>query len=161
MPPLFAKRPVALVLGLALSFAAVGGGALAAVDAGKVISARIDNYKKIGTAFKAINDGLKADAPDAKAIAAQAKVMKDLSAQIPNWFPKGTGPESGVKTRAKAEIWSDWATFAASAKSLNAESTKLESLAKAGDIDAIKAQVKATGGACKTCHDKFRGPEIK
>lgn len=161
MSPLSAKRPVALVLGLALSFAAVGGAALAAVDAGKVISTRIDNYKKIGKAFKDINDGLKADAPDAKAIAAQAKVIKDLSGHIPSWFPKGTGPEAGVKTRAKAEIWSDWATFAAAAKGLQTESAKLETIAKGGDIDAIKGQVKATGGACKTCHDKFRGPEIK
>jgi cytochrome c556 len=157
----FAKRPVALVLGLALSFAAVGGAALAAVDAGKVIAARIDNYKKIGTAFKGINDGLKADTPDTKAIAAQAKTIKDLSGHIPSWFPKGTGPESGVKTRAKADIWSDWATFAASAKGLHTESAKLETIARGGDIDAIKAQVKATGGACKTCHDKFRGPEVK
>ncbi len=157
----FAKRPVALVLGLALSFAAVGGVAVAAVDAGKVITSRIDSYKKIGKAFKDINDGLKADAPDAKAIAAQAKTMKDLSGHIPSWFPKGTGPETGLKTRAKADIWTDWATFAASAKSLNAESAKLETIAKGGNIDAIKAQVKATGGACKTCHDKFRGPEIK
>ena len=133
MSPLFAKRPVALVLGLALSFTAVGGAALAAVDAGKTIAARIDNYKKIGSAFKTINDGLKADTPDAKAIAAQAKIMKDVSAGIPNWFPKGTGPESGVKTRAKAEIWTDWATFAASAKSLNAESAKLETIANSDD----------------------------
>lgn len=157
----FTKRPVALVLGLALSFAAVGGVAMAAVDAGKVITSRIDNYKKIGKAFKDINDGLKADAPDAKAIAAQAKTIKDLSGHIPSWFPKGTGPETGLKTRAKADIWTDWATFAASAKSLNAESAKLETISKGGNIDAIKAQVKATGGACKTCHDKFRGPEVK
>jgi cytochrome c556 len=161
MSPLFAKRPVALILGLTLGFTAVGGAALAAVDAGKVITSRIDNYKKIGTAFKAINDGLKADTPDTKAIAVQAKVIKDLSGQIPSWFPKGTGPEAGVKTRAKAEIWSDWATFAASAKGLQTESAKLETLAKRGDLEAIKAQVKATGGACKTCHDKFRGPEVK
>ncbi|MCB2043690.1 MAG: cytochrome c, partial [Rhodoferax sp.] len=25
-----------------------------------------------------------------------------------------------------------------------------------GNIDAIKAQVGATGGACKACHDDFR-----
>ena len=161
MPAVSFKRPLGAVLGLALAFTAVGGAAWAAVDAAKVISARIDNYKKIGTAFKAINDGLKADTPDPKMIGAQAKIIKDLSAKIPSWFPKGTGPEAGVKTRAKAEIWSDWATFAAAAKGLNTESGKLETLAKAGDLDAIKAQVKATGGACKTCHDKFRGPEVK
>lgn len=161
MPVVSIKRPLGAVLGLALAFTAIGGAAWAAVDAAKVISARIESYKKIGTAFKTINDGLKADKPDTKVIAAQAKIMKDLSAKIPSWFPKGSGPEAGIKTRAKAEIWSDWATFAAASKGLNAESAKLESLAKAGDIEAIKGQVKATGGACKTCHDKFRGPEVK
>jgi cytochrome c556 len=157
----FAKRPVALAFGLALCFAAAGGTAVAAVDAGKAISGRIDNFKKIGTAFKTINDGLKADAPDAKAIAAQAKIIKELSGKIPSLFPKGTGPETGIKTRAKADIWTDWATFGAAAKGLQTESAKLETIANGGDIDAIKAQVKATGGACKTCHDKFRGPEQK
>lgn len=66
-----------------------------------------------------------------------------------------------MKTRAKAEIWGDWATFAAAAKGLQTESAKLETIANGGNIDAIKGQVKATGGACKTCHDKFRGPEVK
>ncbi|HEX5379716.1 MAG TPA: cytochrome c [Phenylobacterium sp.] len=161
MPIFSSRRPVGLVLGLALGFAALGGTALAAVDAAKVITARIDNYKKIGTAFKAINDGLKADTPDTKAIAAQAKVVKDLAGHIPGWFPKGSGPETGLKTRAKAEIWTDWATFTAASKGLLTESAKLETIARGGDIEAIKAQVKATGGACGTCHTKFRGPEQK
>jgi cytochrome c556 len=160
MPASSAKRPVVLALGLALSLAAVGGTAVAAIDAAKVEKSRHDNFHKLGAAFKAINDGLKADTPDTKAIAAQAKVMKDLAPHLTSWFPKGSGPESGIKTRSKAEIWTDWATFAASAKSLSAETAKLETIAKGGDIDAIKAQVKATGGACGTCHTKFRGPEV-
>lgn len=161
MPVTFPKRPAALALGLILGLSIAGGTALAAVDAAKVYADRHDNFKKIGMAFKTINDGLKADAPDSKAIAAQAKIISDLSGKIPSWFPKGSGPESGVKTRAKAEIWSDWATFQASAKSLQTESAKLQTIALKGDVEAIKAQTKATGKACGTCHDKFRGPEQK
>jgi cytochrome c556 len=155
------KSPVALALGLALSLTAVGGVAVAAVDAAKVITAREANFKKIGTAFKAIIDGLKADTPDTKAMAVQAKIIKDLSPKIVHWFPKGTGPESGLKTGAKAEIWTDWATFASAAKGLQTESAKLELVAKTGNVDAIKAQVKVTGGACGTCHTKFRAQEKK
>lgn len=161
MPASPAQRSALIALGLALGLAAVGGAAAAAIDAAKVEKARMDNFHKIGVAFKAINDGLKADAPDSKAIAVQAKTIKDLSTQIPSWFPKGSGPETGIKTRAKAEIWSDWGTFAAAAKNLTTESAKLETIAMGGDVNAIKAQVKATGGACGTCHTKFRGPEQK
>ena len=38
---------------------------------------------------------------------------------------------------------------------------KLEAIAKTGDVEAIKAQVKATGGACGTCHNKFREKDKK
>jgi len=153
------KRPIRLALALAIGLAA-GGTALAAVDAAKVEHDRHENFHKIGAAFKVVNDQLKADKPDTGAIAAQAHIVRELAPQIPTWFPAGSGPESGVKTRAKPEIWSDKAGFAAAAKGLEAESAKLETIARAGDLEAVKIQVKAVGGACKTCHDKFRGPEL-
>ncbi|MBP6547167.1 MAG: cytochrome c [Phenylobacterium sp.] len=150
------KRPLGLALGVALSLTAVGGAALAAVSAEKVIAERQKGLKAMGGAFKTINDNLKTDAPDAKLIAAQAKIVKDGSHKIPGWFPKGSGPEAGFKTAAKPEIWTDGAKFAAAAKGLQVEAAKLETIAKGGNIDAIKAQVKATGGACGTCHTPFR-----
>ena len=79
----------------------------------------------------------------------------------PCWFPKGSGPESGVKTDAKAEVWNDAAGFAAAANRFQGEAAKLQEIAAGGDIAAIKAQVRATGGACKNCHDKYRVPEEK
>jgi cytochrome c556 len=39
---------------------------------------------------------------------------------------------------------------------MQAEMSKLAVVAKAGNIDTLKAQVGATGGACKACHDNFR-----
>jgi cytochrome c556 len=134
--------------------------AVAAVDAAKVEHDRMEGFHKIGGAFKLVNDQLKADKPDTGVIAAQAKVVADLAKQIPSWFPAGSGPETGIKTRAKAEIWSDNGGFVAAAKGLETESTKLASVAAGGNVDAIKAQVKATGGACGTCHNKYRGPEL-
>lgn len=152
----FTKRPLGLVLGVALSLTAIGGAAAAAVSAQKVITERQKGLKAMGGAFKTINDNLRTDGPDAKLIVAQSKIIKDAARRIPHWFPKGSGPEAGFKTAAKPEIWTDPARFAAAAKGLQVESAKLETIAKGGDIDAIKAQVKATGGACGACHTPFR-----
>ena len=143
-----ALRGAAAVV-LAVS-AVVAGGALAHEDmgkvpntpAGKAVAARHQNYKQLGGAFKALTDELKKDTPDKAVIAASAAKMKALAGQIPSWFPKGSGPESGAKTDAKPDIWKDPNGFAA-----------------AGDLEAVKGQVRATGGACKNCHDKFRVPE--
>lgn len=145
---------LALTLGLAAA-----GGALAQTAAQKAVTTRQAGYKQMGAAFKAINDELKAGSPNTAAIAAQAQKMADLGAQVPAWFPKGSGPEAGVKTRAKPEIWTDAAGFAAVARALRPEAVKLQQVAAAGDLDAVRAQVRAVGGACKSCHDKYRGPE--
>jgi cytochrome c556 len=85
--------------------------------------------------------------------------MNTLASQEASWFPKGTGPEAGVKTGAKSAIWTDPKGFAAAIQKLQAETGKLQQVASAGDLSAIKAQVQPTGGACKSCHDKFRVPD--
>jgi cytochrome c556 len=148
---------------LALTAGLTAGAALAQDNApapptagGKAVLTRQAHYKDLNGAFKAINEQVRSDAPDKAAIAAGAGKMKALAADLPGWFPKGSGPEAGVKTAAKAEIWTDAEGFAAVATKLQAETAKLSDAATAGDMDAIKAQVRATAGACKTCHDKYR-----
>jgi cytochrome c556 len=45
---------------------------------------------------------------------------------------------------------------------LQDETTKLQQGAAGGDLDAVKAQARAVGGACKNCHDQYRAaPEPK
>jgi len=156
MFPKKSRLAVALLAGCTLSATA----ALAAVDAAKAYEARHDQFHTIAGAFKAIMDGLKAEKPDTAAIAAKAKTIEGLAHQIPSWFPVGTGAESGVKTRAKPEIWSDAAGFAAAAKNLETQSAALAAIAASGDLVAISTQAKAMGGACGACHTKYRGPEI-
>jgi len=127
--------------------------------AGKAAAARHENFKQLGGAFKAIVDQLKKDAPDKAVIAANAQKANALAAQQPSWFPKGSGAESGVKTDAKPEIWSDPQGFAAAVQKLQAATAKLQQVASTDDMAAIKAQVQATGGACKNCHETYRVPE--
>lgn len=130
-----------------------------ASPAGKVVLVRQAHYRELNSAFRAVNDELRKDAPDKAAITANAGKMRALAADLPSWFPKGSGPEAGVPTRAKAEIWTDAEGFAAAAGGLAGETVKLEQVAAAGDLDAIKAEGRATNGACGACHSKFRGPE--
>jgi cytochrome c556 len=118
---------------------------------------RHEKYEDLGKTFKVLLDNSKLDAPDMAAVTPAAAKVKDYADQMGTWFPAGTGPEvPGTKTRAKAEIWTDRATFDAAVAKLQEEATKL---AAATDAAAFKAQFGATGGACKNCHDKFRTPE--
>ena len=145
---------VALAVGLGVA----AGGAFAA-DQAAAVQARQQHFKDQGKAFKAVLDELKKDAPDKAVVAANAAKLKASSAALPTWFPKGSGPEAGVKTEAKPDIWSDAAGFAAAADRFKTEAAKFDQLAQAGDLDAVKADVRAVGGSCKNCHDKFRVPD--
>lgn len=149
------NRNSLIVIALTTSLG-LGGAAAAAVNAKAVVEARQNQFKTFGKSMKAINDGLKADAPDMAAIASNAATIRGLAPRIVTWFPKGTGPETGLKMEARAEIWSDPAGFAAAARRLEPEAAKLEALARAGDVAGARAQVRLVGGSCKGCHDKFK-----
>jgi cytochrome c556 len=144
-------------LGLALVIApyifAVAGLAAGATE---VVKARHDNFHKLGGDFKAISEQLKADKPDLAVIQAKAADAKALAGTMNSWFPAGSGPESGEKTEAKAEIWSDAAGFAAKREAFQTESAKLQQVAAADNLEAIKMQFKATGESCKACHSSYR-----
>ncbi|MEY2760000.1 MAG: hypothetical protein RIR33_3778 [Pseudomonadota bacterium] len=122
-------------------------------DIAAFMKTRHDNYEDIGKNMKVLQDNMKLDAPDMAAVTAAATKIKGHADEMATWFPAGTGPESGIKTEAKAEIWTDRVTFNAAVVKLQEESGKL---AAATDAAGFKAQFPATGGACKACHDKFR-----
>lgn len=129
--------------------------AMAATPA-ESIKERQKNLKATGEALKTINDTLKTSAPDKAAIKQAGLRIKSTADAIDTWFPKGTGPEAGVETAAKPGIWSDPSDFAAKVKVLRAEVAKLVPLTEAGDVDGVRAQVRATGKSCGNCHDTYR-----
>jgi cytochrome c556 len=138
------------------SFCAV---ALAAPTPQDAIRARQSNLKDIGGAFKAIRDQLRVSTPNMTTIKQAAQQIKDLAADQAHWFPKGSGPEAGVKTAAKQEIWSDAKGFAEALDRFSIEAPKLATFAEANDVAALRSQVTTVGQACKGCHDKYRVPE--
>lgn len=143
------------VFAVAAVLALTAGGALAATAA-ETIAARQQGYKQMGAAFKGLNDELRAGSPDKAKLVAYAKTMHTQALLVPRWFPKGTGPEAGVKTKAKPGIWAEPARFATLSRNLATETAKLQTAAASGDLNALRAQVRATGGACKACHDSYR-----
>jgi cytochrome c556 len=124
-----------------------------------VMDVRQEHYKGMGKAMKGIGDQLKSDAPSVEAIQRHAALIAGDAPRILTWFPAGSGAESGRKTRAKAEVWTDAATFRERAHAFEAEAGRFNQIAQAGDIAAIRAAQPALGTACKNCHDRFRAPE--
>lgn len=131
-------------------------GAVAAADMVSVIQARQANYKQIGKSAKGIYDALNSPAPSVQAIQGYAHTIDTLAPQLPSWFPAGSGPEAGVKTEAKPDIWAKPAEFKADAAALAAEAHKFDQVAATGDLAAIRAEFPNLGKTCKTCHDSFR-----
>jgi cytochrome c556 len=162
-----ALRTIVTALALTAGLGLVAAGTALAADpppapttpGGKALVARQAHFKEQNAIFKAIGDETRKDAPDKAVIAADAAKLKALGADLPTWFPKGSGPETGLPTAAKPEIWTDADGFAAAAAKLQDETAKLAAVSTGGDMDAIKAQVRVTAGACKLCHDKYRAPE--
>ena len=130
--------------------------AAAPTDPGAQIKVRHDGMKQIGAAFKQIAQQVKSGTPDARVVAPAAATVKRLSVAQLDWFPKGSGPESGLKTHTKAAAWTDPAGFRTAQQNFVAEAAKLNAVAVRGDMAALPAQFKATGQTCGGCHDKYR-----
>ena len=90
---------------------------------------------------------------DAKAAAENAEVVSAL-AKLP-WTAFGDGTDKG-ETRAKPEIWKESAKFKEASDKMVAEIGKLNTAAKAGNLDALKAAFGPAAASCKACHDNFR-----
>jgi cytochrome c556 len=90
---------------------------------------------------------------DAMAAASNADVVAAMS-KLP-WAAFGEGTDKG-DTRAKPEIWKEADKYKEAADKMQAEIVKLNTAAKAGNIDALKAAFGPAAATCKACHDNFR-----
>lgn len=138
---------------------AVAGVSVAAWAAtpSETITARSTNFKQMGRAQKTIMDELKKSNPDIGAIRASANTIATLAPQVSRWFPRGTGKESGLKTGALPAIWQQTARFNGSANQLTGAARTLQRAAAGGNIAQVRSGLAAVGGACKGCHDTFKG----
>ena len=159
------SKGATLAVALGIGTAITAGGAFAHNDSmpkGKMMPAahaahmRHENFEKLGAAFKAVIDETKKSDPDKALVQKSTKTMTTLATALPTWFPRGSGVEARAKSEAKANIWTDAAGFSAAASASQVQVSKLNQAAISGNMDAVRAQIRATGGSCKGCHDKYR-----
>lgn len=72
------------------------------------------------------------------------------------WFGEDTKPGGAVETWAKAEVWTDRATFDAAGAAFG---TALGGVKASADEASFKAAFPALGKSCQDCHEKFRRPK--
>ncbi|HET7085620.1 MAG TPA: cytochrome c [Rhizomicrobium sp.] len=126
------------------------------------IKPRQDKLRDMGGGLKAITDEIKKGRIDwDNAVIPNAQTIKDRSAYLLNWFPKGSGPETGKKTYALPAIWQKNDDFVKLGRAAQAEADKLNQVALKKDEAGLKAQAIATGKACKACHDSYRSPDYE
>ena len=122
----------------------------------KAMHDRHEGFEDIGDAMKKIADTLKGGGALNPDLAKAAKKINELAPQTKTWFPAGSGPETGRKTGAKAEIWTQPDLFAEKRDAFIAAADKLATLADANDAAGFAAQVGELGQTCKGCHETFR-----
>jgi cytochrome c556 len=90
---------------------------------------------------------------DAKVAADNAEIATTMSRLPFAGFVDGTDKGD---TKAEPKIWAEMDKFRAAASKMQEEMAKLNTTAKGGNIDALKAQAGEVGKACKACHDNYR-----
>ena len=91
---------------------------------------------------------------DAKVAAENAEIVADM-AKLP-WVGFGPGTDKGGNTKAKPAIWTENDKFKAGANKMQEEVAKLNTAAKTGNLDQIKAAFGEAAKTCKACHDDYR-----
>lgn len=132
---------------------ALAGIALAAAHGD---SERVKSMKGLGGHMGAIGKVAKGEMAYSPETVTHAEGLEKMSKDLLSWFPQGSG---GDNTRAKPEIWADWATFEKKAMDFQAATPALVAASKTGDPKQIGAALGAVGKTCGGCHDDFRKPK--
>jgi cytochrome c556 len=135
------------------------GSVAAGLTGAEAAKARIDHMKGQGAAVKAIGEQLRSGAPDMTVVKLNAAKLEASSKELPTWFPAGSGQDAYAKSKALPAIWTDKGKFADKAAALRTAAVKLNADAQAGNAAAIGPDLKATGAACKGCHESFEAKD--
>lgn len=131
--------------------------AAAPTDPGTAIATRKTNMNELEDAVDALRKELDRPAPDFAQALERARFIGTLSRRLPDGFPLGTGPESGVRTRALADIWQQPDEFRQVAAGLAARAISLEAAASQSDKPLMEERIRDIGQSCQACHSRFRG----
>jgi len=112
-------------------------------------------FTVMGTHFGRIGAMVNGKVPfDAKAAAANADIVATMS-KLP-FAAFVDGSDKVGDTRAKPEVWAEADKFRAGATKMQEEVAKLQTAAKGGNLDEIKAAFGNAAKSCKACHDNYQ-----
>jgi len=145
-----------LTTALVMALMCAGGAASAqAPDMTGVIQGRQAALMLSGVAMGSIKASIDAGQPSSTQ-AFSTRALARWAHALPGLFPAGSGAESGVRTKAKAEIWSNRADFDAKAAAYAAAADRLAELSRGEDAAAFAAQWGEVRASCQACHDVYR-----
>ncbi|MGE3690502.1 MAG: cytochrome c [Novosphingobium sp.] len=123
---------------------------------GRAADSRHENFEQLGDTFKVVGDQLKSGSPDMAAIRKAASDIAATAPKLESWFPQGSSKADGLRTHALQAVWDKPDEFKQAAAKFVDEANAFKALADSGDAAAVGNGMKALGGACKGCHDKFK-----
>ena len=119
------------------------------------VEARHAGFEGILSALRQIDREAKAEQPDLAAMASSNARLIELEAEIPSWFPLGSGTESGAKTTARPEIWTDRQGFVEKAAASLAAARGLSTSVRTGNLEAIRDTERTLVKTCQACHHAY------
>ena len=157
MMPRFLTAGLVVALGtVAVHFAAAAPAARPDPRLGAVAHRQAE-MKKMGGALKAVAGFAQGANEDVGQLRQAAATIQQVAAGMDRLFPAGTGQGVGT-SRARPNIWAERDAFKRRILGLRAASAALAQAAATGDRDQVRPKFRATGGACKSCHDFFQVP---
>ena len=130
--------------------AAILIGTTAFVASAGVVEDRKANFKANNASMRAI--GAAIGAGDFGTVTREAERIAAWAMVMPDYFPEG----SGEGTSAKPAIWTDFVGFKDAAEANYYAAQELIAAAAKQDADAAGEALRAIGGTCKGCHQKFK-----
>ena len=127
-----------------------------ASNVAEIIKTRQDTLEGYGEANRTMQDELKKSQPDLQVIRTNLQTIMTHAQELPGWFPEGSGPESGIETDAKPEIWAQPDVFRERHQAFMAEAQKFSATVESGNVEAIRTALPTFGQACRNCHMTFR-----
>jgi cytochrome c556 len=134
----------------------VGPAGAAGEDAMSLYEKREKTMKEMGKAMETIAKVAEGELDFGADTLKAAETVERIARNIAGLFPPGSAVG---KSRAKPEIWTDWANFERAALLPRAPSARLKAEVETGDVFAIGPALDEVGKTCKSCHDKYRLPK--
>lgn len=123
------------------------------------VKGRQSGFREMGTAVKNIDESKSAGVRfDVELLADVHNIAANVD-QMPYWFPPGSGPESGMKTRALGEIWKSRERFDRLAARLAREVKAFEQFAEQRQQKEFLDQFETVTVVCDECHKTYRREE--